>query len=81
MKLAKSPEGSEEQGKMEKTGCEISCGARTTLAVKGEMMMMVMIMMMMIVPMGFLPWEIRVAFHGKSQVPNPKCMLGVLVFP
>ena len=33
------PEGSE-QGKMEKTGCEIICGAPTTLAVKGLMMMM-----------------------------------------
>ena len=31
------PEGIEEQGKMEKrkTGCEIICGAQTTLAVKG----------------------------------------------
>ena len=28
------PEGSGEQGKMEKTGCEISCGAPKTLAVK-----------------------------------------------
>ena len=28
------PEGSGEQGKMEKTGCEIICGAPTTLAVK-----------------------------------------------
>ena len=34
------PEGSEEQGKMEKTGCKIICGAPTTLAVKGLMMMM-----------------------------------------
>ena len=33
------PEGSGEQGKMEKTGCEIICGAPTTLAVKGQMMM------------------------------------------
>ena len=32
-------EGSGEQGKMEKTGCEIICNARTTLAVKGLMMM------------------------------------------
>ena len=31
------PEGSGEQGKMEETGCEIICGAPTTLAVKGEM--------------------------------------------
>ena len=34
------PEGSSEQGKMEKTGCKILCGAPTTLAVKGLMMMM-----------------------------------------
>ena len=31
------PEGSEEQGRMEKTGIEIICGAPTTLAVKGLM--------------------------------------------
>ena len=41
------PEGSGEQGKMEKTGCKINCGAPTTLAVKGLMMMMMMMMMMM----------------------------------
>ena len=35
------PEGSGEQGKMEKTGCKIICGAPTTLAVKGLMMMMI----------------------------------------
>ena len=29
------PEGSGEQKKMEETGCEIICGAQTTLAVKG----------------------------------------------
>ena len=34
------PEGSGEQGKMEKTGCKIICGAPTTLAVKGVIMMM-----------------------------------------
>ena len=34
------PEGSGEQGKMEKTGCKIICGAPTTLAVRGLMMMM-----------------------------------------
>ena len=34
------PEGSGEQGKMEKTGCKIICGAPTTLAVKGLMIMM-----------------------------------------
>ena len=36
------PEGSGEQGKMEKTGCKIVCGAPAFLAVKGLMMMMVM---------------------------------------
>ena len=34
------PEGSGEQGKTEKTGCQIICGAPTTLVVKGLMMMM-----------------------------------------
>ena len=34
------PEGSGEQGKMEKTVCKIICGTQTTLAVKGLMMMM-----------------------------------------
>ena len=34
------PEGSGEQKKMEKTGCKIICGAPTTLAVKGLMMIM-----------------------------------------
>ena len=34
------PEGSREQGKMEKTGCKIIYGAPTTLAVKGLMMIM-----------------------------------------
>ena len=29
------PEGSGEQGKIEETGCEIICGAQTTLTVKG----------------------------------------------
>ena len=34
------PEGSGEQGKMEKTGCKIIRGAPTTLVVKRLMMMM-----------------------------------------
>ena len=33
-------EGSGEKGKMEKTGCKIICGAPTTFAVKGLMMML-----------------------------------------
>ena len=38
-------EGSGEQGKMEKTGCKIICGAPTSLEVKGLMMMMMMMML------------------------------------
>ena len=33
--VRQDPEGSGEQGKVEETGCEIMCGAPTTLAVKG----------------------------------------------
>ena len=41
------PVGSGEQRKMEETDCEIVCGAPTTLAVKGQMVMTMMMMMMM----------------------------------
>ena len=37
------PEGSEEQGKLEKSGCKIICGAPTTVMVEGLMMMMIFI--------------------------------------
>ena len=37
------PEGSGERGKMEKTDCKTICGAPTTLAVKGLMMIVMMI--------------------------------------
>ena len=33
--VRQASEGSREQGKLEKTGCEIICDALTTLAVKG----------------------------------------------
>ena len=36
------PEGNGKQGKVKKTGCKIICGAQTTLAGKGLMMMMMM---------------------------------------
>ena len=42
LEFGKILEGNGEQGKMEKTGCKIICGAPTTLAVKGLMMMMMM---------------------------------------
>ena len=38
------PKGSGEQGKLEKTGCKIICGASTALAVKELMIMMMMMM-------------------------------------
>ena len=41
------PEGSGEQGKMERTGCKITCGAPATLAVKKLVMMIMMMKMMM----------------------------------
>ena len=44
---SQSPRGQRRTGKMEETGCEIICGAPTTLAVKGLMMMIMMMMMMM----------------------------------
>ena len=34
-RVCQFPEGNGDQGKMEETGCEIICGAPTTLAVKG----------------------------------------------
>ena len=45
------PEGGGEQGKMEKTGCKILCGAQKTLAVKILMMMMMTMMMKMMMMM------------------------------
>ena len=39
------PDGNGEQRTMEETGCEIICGALTTLEVMGLMMMMMMMMM------------------------------------
>ena len=40
LEFAKSQRAVENRKKMEKTGCKIICGAPTTLAVKGLMMMM-----------------------------------------
>ena len=49
------PEGSGGHGKMEKTGCKIICGAPTTLAVKGLMMMLMNI-------------EVILPFHFKDEI-------------
>ena len=42
LEFGKSQWAVENREKMEKTGCKIICGAPTTLAVKGLMMMMMM---------------------------------------
>ena len=42
LEFAKSQRAVENGEKMEETGCEIICGAPTTLTVKGQMMMMMM---------------------------------------
>ena len=44
LEFGKSQRAVEYREKMEKTGCKIICGAPTTFAVKGLMMMMTMIM-------------------------------------
>ena len=43
LEFGKSQRALENREKMEKTGWEIMCGAPTTLAVKGLMMMMILI--------------------------------------
>ena len=44
LEFGKSQRAVENREKMEKTGCKIICGAQTTLAVKGLMIMMMMMM-------------------------------------
>ena len=63
------PEGSGEQRKMEKTDCKIICGAPTTLAVKGLMMMMMMVCLCSIMSQSdmqkhcFWPWSAKRQIH------------------
>ena len=52
------PEGSRNRGKMEKTGYRIICGAPTTLAVKGLMMMMTMMTPKLLTLWGTV-WEVK----------------------
>ena len=59
------PEGSGEQRKMEKHGGKIICGAPTTLAVKGLMMVMIM----MILSWRILTIELRLgSYMGREGV-------------
>ena len=44
LEFGKSKRAVENREKMEKTGCKIICGAQTTLAVKGLMMVMMMLL-------------------------------------
>ena len=56
-------EGSGEQGKMENTGFKFICGAPTTLAVKGLMLIMMMMMCMLMINNGLT---------GAGGLPNMK---------
>ena len=44
LEFAKSQRAVENREKIEETGCEVICGAQTTLAVKGLMMVMMMLL-------------------------------------
>ena len=57
------PKGSGEQGKMKKTVCRIICGASTTLAVKGLMMMMMKHLISMVC---ILLWSSAVRVHNSQ---------------
>ena len=74
------PEGSGEQGKMEKTGCKIICGAQTTLAVKGLIMMMMKPQALRGIRLHFFNYEAFLAlfsftkniwFLNQSKLPTP----------
>ena len=64
------PEGSGEQGKMEKTGREIICGAPTTLTVKGLMMMMMMKRSQLCICGGLFPFLRRKKIPSNAMVPQ-----------
>ena len=61
------PEGSGEQGKMEKSGCKIICGAPTTLAIKGLMMMMMKKSALLSGVVGSSSFPLQVRFHYLSS--------------
>ena len=61
------PEGSGEQGKMEKTGCKIICGAPTTLAVKGLMLLLLLLLMMSCFPT-IMTYSMLVPYHYVSYL-------------
>ena len=60
-------DGSGEQGKMKETGSEIICGAPTTLAVKGKIMMMI--------KMNFI--TVRVKYSTKTKLRRTITKVGV----
>ena len=73
------PEGSGEQGKTEKTGCKIICGAPTTLAVKGLMMMIMTLLRCPYTPVcnriRFSPCQSLVDY-GNTRTPSMHRRLG-----
>ena len=66
------PEGSGEQGKIEKIGFKIICGTPTTLAIKGLMMMMMMMMCAALIPYFHMYLYFRHGFGLCCQTYNYK---------
>ena len=73
------PEGSGEQGKMEKTSCKIIFGAPTTLAVKGLMMMMMMTMMIFSLPHASETGDTLICMFVFEASQNFQAFVGVVV--
>ena len=65
------PEGSGEQGQMEKTGRKIICGAPTTLAVKGLMMMMMITPYLSVLCAPLSTWQVSVKERGTLRKDSP----------
>ena len=74
-----SRKGGEEQIKMEETNCEIICGAPTTLAVKGQMMMMMMrVILLFCFPSYFVKSKmLSLKLHCEKILPKRKNMAQV----
>ena len=69
-------------GKNEKTGCEIICGAPTTLAVKGLMMMMMIVFRLVVPRLWTLPCACVTALMSEKtccHAPFSACALRVSV--
>ena len=75
LEFGRSKRASGEQGKMEKTGCKITCGAPTTLTVKGLMMMM-----MMMTLDGVVCSQILLTVTDASRILQELCIKSTSIF-